>query len=389
MLHILYLVHDLYDPAVRRRMMMLAAGGARVTLAGFRRGDKPIGEVAGVAPIDLGITADGKFLARAATLSAAAVRLRGSLRDIDAPDLIIGRNLEMLALANRAQRLFGGDAPIVYECLDIHRLLLREDAIGRGMRAAERTLARQASLLLTSSPAFLRQYFEPRGQFAGPIMLLENKVLALGTTAAEVVTAPAFEAPIRIGWFGALRCHRSLTLLAAFTRRMEGRYQAVLRGRPAQSEFADFEADVAAEPHLSFEGPYRNPEDLAAIYGGVHFTWAIDFFEAGQNSDWLLPNRLYEGCRHGAVPIAMAGTETARFLLDRGIGLILPAPTAEALEMLLSPIDTPAYAAARQAVAAEPLQAWTADETDCRALVERLQELVRGAPALPVLEIAA
>ena len=108
MLHILYLVHDLYDPAVRRRMMMLAAGGARVTLAGFRRGDKPIGKVAGVAPIDLGITADGKFLARAATLSAAAVRLRGSLRDIDAPDLIIGRNLEMLALANRAQRLFGG-----------------------------------------------------------------------------------------------------------------------------------------------------------------------------------------------------------------------------------------------------------------------------------------
>ena len=389
MLHILYLVHDLYDPAVRRRMMMLAAGGARVTLAGFRRGDKPIGEVARVAPIDLGITADGKFLARAATLSAAAVRLRGSLRDIDAPDLIIGRNLEMLALANRAQRMFGGDAPIVYECLDIHRLLLREDAIGRGMRAAERALARQAGLLLTSSPAFLRQYFEPRGQFDGPIMLLENKVLALGTTVAEVVTAPAFETPIRIGWFGALRCHRSLTLLAAFTRRMEGRYQAVLRGRPAQSEFADFEADVAAKPHLSFEGPYRNPEDLAAIYGGVHFTWAIDFFEAGQNSDWLLPNRLYEGCRHGAVPIAMAGTETARFLLDRGIGLILPAPTAEALEMLLSPIDAPAYAAVRQAVAAEPLQAWTADETDCRALVERLQELVRGAPALPVLEIAA
>ena len=388
MLHILYLVHDLYDPAVRRRMMMLAAGGARVTLAGFRRGDKPIGEVAGVAPIDLGITADGKFLARAATLSAAAVRLRGSLRDIDAPDLIIGRNLEMLALANRAQRLFGGDAPIVYECLDIHRLLLREDAIGRGMRAAERALARQASLLLTSSPAFLRQYFEPRGQFDGPIMLLENKVLALGTTAAEVVTAPAFEAPIRIGWFGALRCHRSLTLLAAFTRRMEGRYQAVLRGRPAQSEFADFEADVAAEPHLSFEGLYRNPEDLAAIYGGVHFTWAIDFFEAGQNSDWLLPNRLYEGCRHGVVPIAMAGTETARFLAERGIGLILPAPTPEALEMLLSPIDAAAYAAERDKVAAVPQGIWIADETDCSVLVGRLEELVRG-NAQPAVEIAA
>ncbi len=37
MLHVLYLVHDLADPAVRRRVMMLQAGGANVTLAGFRR----------------------------------------------------------------------------------------------------------------------------------------------------------------------------------------------------------------------------------------------------------------------------------------------------------------------------------------------------------------
>ena len=41
--------------------------------------------------------------------------------------------------------------------------------------------------------------------------------------------------------------------------------------------------------------------------GDVHFTWAIDFYEAGANSDWLLPNRLYEGGAHGAVPIALAG----------------------------------------------------------------------------------
>jgi succinoglycan biosynthesis protein ExoL len=388
MLHILYLVHDLYDPAVRRRMMMLAAGGARVTLAGFRRADKPIAEVAGIQPIDLGVTADGKFLARAATLSAAAMRLRGSLRGVDTPDLIIGRNLEMLALASRAQRLFGGSAPIVYECLDIHRLLLRDDAIGRGLRGVERALGRKASLLLTSSPAFIRAYFEPRGQFDGPVMLLENKVLALETASVELAAAPAYAAPIRIGWFGALRCHRSLALLSAFTRRMEGRFEAVLRGRPAHSEFGDFEAEVAAEPYLSFEGPYRNPEDLPTIYGEVHFTWAIDFFEAGQNSDWLLPNRLYEGCRHGVVPIAMAGTETARFLADRGIGLVLPVPTAEALEMLLSPIDAPAYAAARDAVTAQPEHSWIADTADCRALVERLQALVPDA-SLPVLEIAA
>ncbi|TIV45163.1 MAG: glycosyl transferase family 1, partial [Mesorhizobium sp.] len=84
----------------------------------------------------------------------------------------------------------------------------------------------------------------------------------------------------RIGWFGALRCRRSLELVADFTRRQAGRFEVVLRGRPALSEFPDFHGFVEAEPWLSFEGPYRNPEDMAAIYGQVHFSWAIDFFEA-------------------------------------------------------------------------------------------------------------
>jgi hypothetical protein len=58
MLRILYLVHDLADPAVRRRVTMLEAGGATVTLAGFRRGPVPE-RVDGPAPIELGRTEDG------------------------------------------------------------------------------------------------------------------------------------------------------------------------------------------------------------------------------------------------------------------------------------------------------------------------------------------
>lgn len=51
MLNILYFVHDLADPAVRRRVLMLQAGGARVALAGFRRGDNRLADVGGVVPI--------------------------------------------------------------------------------------------------------------------------------------------------------------------------------------------------------------------------------------------------------------------------------------------------------------------------------------------------
>ncbi|MBZ9710111.1 glycosyl transferase family 1 [Mesorhizobium sp. ESP7-2] len=377
MLHVLYLVHDVSDPAVRRRTTMLRAGGARVTLAGFRRTVNPIADVEGLRPIDLGATRDGRFPHRLAAVAKAAVSLRTKLRGTPRPDLIIARNLEMLALARRARSAFGAAVPIVYECLDIHRLVLRDDALGKTLRATERHLARDVKLLVTSSPAFIANYFKPFRQVAAPVELVENKyfeaaaVLPGEREAVEGPVAP----PWRIGWFGALRCRRSLELLAGFTRRMEGRFEIVLRGRPALSEFPDFHAFVDAEPYLSFCGPYRNPEDMAAIYQDVHFSWAIDFFEEGQNSEWLLPNRLYEGCRFGAVPISMDNTETGRFLRQRDIGVLLPQATPEALETALGRMEQHRFGRLKARVLAHNPRMWSYDRSDCSALVEKLRRL--------------
>jgi succinoglycan biosynthesis protein ExoL len=392
MLHVLYLVHDLSDPAVRRRVIMLQAGGATVTLAGFRRTVHPeTAAVDGLSPIDLGPTKDGKFAQRLMAIAKAALSLRAKLKGIQKPDIIIGRNLEMLALAKRARTLLSADIPVVYECLDIHRLLLGQNKVSKAMRSAERALGRNAALLMTSSPAFVRDYFQRLGQIDAPVMLLHNKVLELADRPVDVqssdVTTSRGE-PWTIGWFGALRCRKSLELLAEFTRRMEGRYEVVLRGRPAYSEFPDFDAFVGAEPHIRFEGVYRNPEDLARIYGEVHFSWAIDFFEEGLNSSWLLPNRLYEGCRYGAVPIAMRQTETGRFLADRHMGLLLDDASVSSLTERLADMDAGSYAAARQKILAEDRGTWVCDLRDCRALVDRLKALAGSTAFDPVLQAA-
>ncbi|TGV52088.1 glycosyl transferase family 1 [bacterium M00.F.Ca.ET.141.01.1.1] len=377
MLHVLYLVHDISDPAVRRRITMLRTGGARVTLAGFRRTAAPVADIEGLRPIDLGATRDGRFAQRLTAVATAAVSIGSKLKRMPKPDLIIARNLEMLALARRARSAFGAAVPIVYECLDIHRLVLRDDALGKALRATERHLARDVKLLVTSSPAFIANYFRPFRQVAAPVELVENKyfeaaaVLPGEPEAVEGPVAP----PWRIGWFGALRCRRSLELLAGFTRRMEGRFEIVLRGRPALSEFPDFHAFVEAEPYLSFGGPYRNPEDMAAIYQDVHFSWAIDFFEEGQNSEWLLPNRLYEGCRFGAVPISMDNTETGRFLRQRDIGVLLPQATPEALETALGGMEQHRFGRLKMRVLAHNPRMWSYDRGDCSALVEKLRRL--------------
>ncbi|MGC4024054.1 MAG: glycosyl transferase family 1 [Mesorhizobium sp.] len=371
MLNILYLVHDLQDPATRRRTMMLEAGGASVTVAGFHRvrlgkDDKRI---------SFGITQDGNFNQRISAVLGAAANLRRLLGGVAKPDCIIARNLETLFLAQRAASNFGDEnIPIVYECLDIHRLLLRKDAVGIGLRWLERRLSNNVSLLLTSSPAFLSQYFEPYGQCAAPSLIVENRLLDLEADALDappdrsVQVAP----PWVIGWFGALRCSRSLSILSQLSREMEGQVKVVLRGRPAMREMPGFRSVVVSEPHLSFEGAYRNPEDMAAIYGQAHFTWAIDFFEEGQNSEWLLPNRLYEGCRFGAVPIALKRTEVGKFLARKGFGILLDEASPDALKDALGAFDEADYADHRARIAAIDPSTWVCTTRDCCELVARL-----------------
>lgn len=381
-LQVLYLAHDLADAAIRRRVLTLKAGGAEVEVAGFQRGGNLLAAEAGVTSRVIGETADGRFAQRMGAVALARLNLRRKLAGLRRPDVIIARNLETLALAPAAAAFFGGGIPVVYECLDIHRLLLDGGAKGSAMRLAQRHFGRDASLLITSSPAFVENFFKPLSGLDLPILLLENKVLMLeperGPIAALSRAAPA-DKPWRVGWFGAIRCRKSFYILTEFARRMDGRVEVVLRGRPAYSEFDDFDAQVRAAPHVEFHGHYRNPEDLAAIYDDVHFTWAIDFFEEGLNSDWLLPNRLYEGGLYGAVPIALASTETGRFVSGRGIGVTLDKADPETLATLFSGMTDARYQELAAAVGAIDRSQWVTSPADCRALVQRLAALGRNA----------
>jgi hypothetical protein len=374
LLRILYLVPSLADPAVARRVAMLRLGGAEVEIAGFRRADAPPDALPAGTVMEFDVTHDGRMLQRLFATLTAALRARGWARSFARPDVVIARNLEMLGIANRLLGFWPQPPALVYECLDLHRLMLREDHLGRSMRRVEQRLSRSAALLLTSSPAFLDNYFARHG--SPPPYLVENKVFA--PESAEVGDNPALRgdsAPIRIGWFGALRCRRSLKALDAASRALSGHVEVVLRGRPALTEFDDFHATIAAAPHVRYAGAYRYPDDLAEIYAGVHFAWAIDFFEAGQNSRWLLPNRLYEGCRNGAIPIAVAGTETAAFIERLGIGIVIPDIEPATLIELFSALTPERVLALAQAVRAQDASAFRCDTAECVALVDRLADL--------------
>jgi len=335
-----YFGHDAGDAAIRRRVRAFADDSVSVTGFMMRRGDASPTEWKNV---DLGRTADGAFLQRIRQVFAGAGKAAAKRDELAEADVIVARNLDMLACAFLAKRKAKLDTPVIYESLDIHRLLCRQDPIGKSLRWLEGRLLRRTRGLIVSSPAFLRNHFERYypGQFRP--FLVENRLAA----GAEYGPRPvpemlAKDRPLRLGWVGVLRCQRSLDLLCALADQFPETLEVHLHGVPARNEIPVFEPEIAKHANMIYHGRYKSPEDLSELYSGLDMVWAGDFMEAGFNSVWLLPNRIYEGGYYCVPAIAPAGTQTAEWVSQRQGGFILEEPLGDLLPGLVAGlIDNP------------------------------------------------
>jgi len=364
-----YLVHNLNDPAVERRVAMLLRGGLSVQLAGFYR-EAPLHEIAGQRAVPLQQSHDGRLLHRARLVLGQLAR-PGKLGAALAPTAVLmARNLEMLALAVRVRR---SSQRLIYESLDIHRTLLRQDALGAAMRRLERSLLARCDAVVTSSPAYAEQYFHHRQGYRGPIGLVENKLAAQACAADNPLRRVVPARPWRIGWFGMLRCRRSLAIFRRLVQLLPGQVEVHIAGIVSPRELPELEQAVAETPGLVFTGRYR-PEDLPALYAGVHFAWCVDYFEEGLNARWALANRLYESVACGSVPLAAEGVEAGAWLLRNGVGLALADPE-QGLFQLLASLTMPAYAVLKRDVLDLPLDRVAETPDDARALADCLAGL--------------
>lgn len=363
---IAYLVHDVNDAAVRRRVALFESAGHDVTVGGFHR-DAQVPARIGNAPVTpLGRTEDGALAKRVLTVARHAALTGQVARLTRDAETIVARNLETLVLARRVRR---PGQRLVYECLDIHRLLLGSGAASNALHAIERWALRDVALTVVSAPAFRDAYFRDRLGHAGDVMLVENLV-PCEAEAPPMVVEPSPPPPWVIGWFGMLRCRRSFDLLSEMARRAEGRIEVVIAGRPSTDLFPDFAAMAQAAPHVTYVGGYT-AADLPQLFGRIHFIWAIDYFEEGLNSTWLLPNRLYEGVAHGAVPVALRSVATGEWLAAHDAGVLLDDPARE-LPALIAGLDRSGYRRMRDRVAAIPAAAMTMTPAQSKAIADTI-----------------
>lgn len=336
-----YFGHDVSDAAIKRRVGAFRGDGLNVIGFMKRRSDTAQADWQNV---DLGRTHDGALLARIVSIFTGVFRTWKARKQLKTADAIVARNLDMLACAVMARGVSGSSAPIVYECLDVHRLMCRQDIVGGTLRKIEAWLMTRVSGLMVSSPAFLSEYFEKYHADAYRSRLVENRLVPEMLAALhgkdgarDVPTADNDTAikKLRLGWVGILRCSRSLDILCQLAAQYPDHLQIDLHGIPSGVEVPDFEDRIAPYQNIVFHGRYRSPEDLDHIYGNMDLVWSIDFMEAGYNSLWLLPNRIYEGGYFSVPSVAVDGTETARWVAEREGGFVLQEPLLESASDLV------------------------------------------------------
>lgn len=379
-LRIAFFGHDACESTVIKRTEAFAAAGADVFGVMFRRARAGTQRTVACDVVDLGVTVDRNYARRVGRLAAATGKLVAARARLKTADVFYARNIDMLALAVAAKAITRTQPVIVYEVLDVQRAFLGSGAAGRAFRSAEKRLLRHVDLLVVSSPDFVRQYFGPTQNFSGETFLLENKICPHQLADLAVLTPKPKPSgpPWRIGWFGVLRCQRSLHILSDIAQRLPSRVEIDIRGLPSHEDLnaEDIAGVCDKHPNMTFHGAYAAPRDLADIYGAVHFAWSFDYLDAGSNSDWLLPNRVYEGSAFGAYCLSRDDTMTGRYVGEHNIGTVIAEPVADTVVQLLEGLDQSKYTAMTAALLTRDASAYL-DLTDTADLIVRLQRLAQ------------
>lgn len=329
--HVLFLGHNVEDAAVQRRISGLKAQNLKVTAFGYQRGN-----VNASGLNSLGLAKDGSLNARILNIRDALTILKNANLENSGIDIIYARNLDLALVGMSFAQGLAGRVRLCYEVLDLHPVLTAGGIKGNLARWLERKVLNNALGLVTSSPDFLRNYFNPIQKYKGETFLFENKVERLVRLHNTTLNPLKVNDPVNIVFSGKLRCGFSFEILKELAQARPETVRIRLAGSPLP-ELQSLYETLASEPNVETTGHYEYPDGLAAIYQGADLNWTIDY-QSDINACALLPNRLYEGALFSVPPLVRKGTATAAKAAEWRVGIELDEPI---MQNLLQLIDGP------------------------------------------------
>jgi len=342
-------------------------------------------DVLGLPHCVLGKTFERNYFQRVFALFGGIVRLRRwQMATRLETQIVYARNLDNLALGSVIQ--FSNKAPVkfLYEVADIQPAFLG-NGLGTVLRMLEKFALRHTDILITTSPAFVREYFVQRLGFSGKWFLLENKVYLQAEKSAarwcpDRVINQNRERPIRIGIFGIFRCERSFQLIGELASAFSSKLKFVFRGYPNQLVKHKFD-QLLEKKEIEYHGPFKHPDDLSGIYGDVDLIWAFDFSSMEGNSKWLLTNRNYEAALFSVPQLALKGTETGRFITLNNLGWVVDEPVGTSLREFFNAISISTLNKVSESIAKQDRYRFRAD-SDFERFNVLLEGLLSGAEQL-------
>jgi succinoglycan biosynthesis protein ExoL len=365
------------QPRYHRRASALLSAGFDVTVYTFSRGYYELNKYpAGARVVDLGRLENGSYLGR-------VPRLLGAVRRIRKAERAAGRPASVVYTFGLDAALIGSLVPgagrVVYEVGDLRNPTPQRSALTRLLHRAETHAIRKVDLLVTTSPAFVREYFRQMDPNIGSrTLVVENKLFQqdLGDAGRRPVEPVVPRCPLRIGFVGFLRYPRTvLPLLEAVARRGDSVEFHVHGDGPLRETVEEF-ARRAANVH--YHGPFRNPDALPGIYASIDLNYVV-YDNSDRNVQLALPNKLYESLFYGVPVVVAAGTELSHRVREWSAGFVIdPARSGFVDEFLDEMTQTPEAIT----LASECALAVSSGELvdDGRALVSRLTGLASTRP---------
>ncbi|TVQ00264.1 MAG: hypothetical protein EA359_16095 [Balneolaceae bacterium] len=285
----------------------------------------------------LGFIEHGKYFRRIWTLLASAKTIR---KKIGHQDYIYSFNLDMLFLA-WFSTLFLKDRPkFVYDLLDIHPILYKKTVLSGLLRAFERFLVRKTNVVVVASPFYIDGYFhELQTLYSTSYHVIENKLNTFDLPQNEGnrdVLKKTDDFPMVLGFFGIIRCPRSLKFLYKFLETSNGKFHLYIRGMFLVPE--QFKELILTSPFVEFGGSYLYPDELSEMYGKIDILWAAQ--QLGEAHTKLSrTNRFYQGCYFKKPMITQAGTKDDEIVAGSNLGLSIDLNQPEQSMELLRNID--------------------------------------------------
>ncbi len=374
---LIFFTPDITETNTVKRMQEFVDNGFAPVVFGFRRGRYNARYRPDWPHVVLGATRDARYWHRLRALVGAIPRLLAHRRYLRRAPVYYARNVDQLALALFARRLFSPRAVVGYEVLDIQPLFVATGWRGALLRWIERQCLRRVRILVVSSPGFYRHYYVAHQRFAGEWFLLENKLHRSALAALPPRDAPpsrtAGEYRWVVGYFGLIRGEATFALMLRLAQRLRHRVQFRFAGIFTTVREAQFREALARQPNMVYDGEYANPRDLPTLYGGVDFVWALDLENTADNSRWLLPNRFYEAGLFGVPCLAVRGFEFGDRVERMRVGWSFGEPLEDSLVQFFETLTAADYLHKRRRLAAMPTSAFVAD-ADAAALCRILAE---------------